>query len=384
MSKSPTLRIQRVSERQGGQVIVVMALALIAIVMGVALVLEAGNAFAQQRMAQNGADAAANAGAVVLAERLGGASKTNADVLTAVNTSANANGLINPVAHYTNIDGGDIAGGPTLVTNDAGTPPSDAAGVRVNGDRDFGTSFARVMGFTQFRASADATAVAGLLNGVCSADAGCGVLPVTFPVLIATCEFPHTTTSIGEGPYTLVSIDQRTAGNESIVPLCTTGPGSVGWLDLGPGNLAQEISNPSNRAFDLPIWLQTQTGDNNAVDTAINSNYDGKIILIPMFDGTCKIQPSGPDRSDCPRGQEGTGNNTWYHIPKFTGFFLDHAYIQGNNRADCSSTPGSPLMGGNGSMACMKGWFVRFIEQGPVIAGGGSDASSAIGIQLKR
>lgn len=368
---------------QRGQVIVIMALALVAIVMGVALVVEAGNAFAQQRIAQNGADAAANAGAVVLAERLGGASKTNADVYDAVINSAAANALANPVAFYTDIDGHDVAGGPTEVANDAGAPPADAAGVRVGGDRDFGTFLARVVGLNEFRASADATAVAGLLNGVCAADDGCAVIPVTFPVLISTCEFPHSTTSIGEGPYTLVSIDARTTGNESIVPLCTTDAGSVGWLDLGPGNLSQEITNPTNRAFDLPVWLQTQTGNSNAVETAMNG-YAGEVILIPMFDGTCKVQPSGTNLSDCPNGQEGVGNNTWYHVPKFTGFFLDHAYIAGNNRPDCANPPGSPTMGGNGAISCMKGWFVRFITQGPVVAGGGTDATSAIGVQLKR
>ena len=368
--------------REAGQVMVIFALALtLSIVFGVAFVIELGNAFAQQRIAQNGADAAANAGAVVLGERLGGATRTDRDVLSAVTTVAAANGLANPAAVYTDIDGNDLSGSLAV---GGGSIPADAAGVHVGGDRDFGTSFARVFGLNQLRASADAAAVAGLLNGVCPAEAGCGVLPVTFPVLISTCEFPHTTTSIGEGPYTLVSIDNRTTANESIVPICTTGPGSVGWLDLGPGNLAQEIVTPSNRAFDLPVWLQTQPGNNNAVEDAINDNYAGTVVLIPMFDGTCKIQPSGTNLSDCPAGQEGTGNNTWYHIPKFTGFFIDEAFIAGNNAPDCSSPPGSPLMGGNGSMSCMKGWFIRFITQGPVVPGSGFDSTSAIGIQLKR
>ncbi len=364
--------------------IVLLALALVALVAGVALVLEAGNAFAQQRVAQNAADAAANAGAVVLGERLGGAPRTNANVLAAVNASAAANALAAPVAFYTDIDGNDLAGGPVPVPNDAGAPPTGAAGVRVGGERDFGTFFGKVIGLSQFKASADATAVAGLLDGVCPAEAGCGLLPVTFPVLISTCEFPHSTTPIGQGPYTLVDINQRTDANMSIVPLCTTGPGSVGWLDLGPGNLAQEIVTPTNRAFDLPVWLQTQTGNSNAVEDEINDNYAGKIVLIPMFDGTCKQQPAGTNLSDCPAGQEGTGNNTWYHIPKFTGFLLDEAFIAGNNSADCENGPGSPLMGGNGSQSCMKGWFIRFITQGPVTSGGGVDDSSAIGIQLKR
>ena len=365
-----------------GQVIVVMALALIALIMGVALVIEAGNAFAQQRVAQNGADAAANAGAVVLGERLGGAPRTNADVYAAVTTTASANGLATPTAVYTDIDGNDVAGGPIAVTDDGSAPPSDAAGVRAGGNRDFATFFARVSGFGQLRASADATAVAGLLNGVCSAESGCGVIPVTFPVLISTCETPHTNTPIGIGPYRLVSMDQRTEANMSIVPLCTTGPGSIGWLDLGPGNLASEITTPTNEAFDLPVWLQTQTGAVNAVEDELNDNYAGKVVLIPMFDGTCKVHPAGANLADCPAGEEGTGNNTWYHIPKFTGFYLDRAYVQGSD-PECKVGPGSPLMGGGGSVACMKGWFVRFITQGPVGAGTG-DSTSAIGIQLKR
>ena len=44
-----------------GQIIVIFAVALIAIVSIGALILEGGQAFAQQRIAQNGADAAANA-----------------------------------------------------------------------------------------------------------------------------------------------------------------------------------------------------------------------------------------------------------------------------------------------------------------------------------
>ena len=53
---------------------------MVAIIGGVSLVIEAGNAYAHQRVAQNGVDSIANAGATVLAERLGGAVRTDADV----------------------------------------------------------------------------------------------------------------------------------------------------------------------------------------------------------------------------------------------------------------------------------------------------------------
>ena len=57
---------------QQGQIIVIAALAMVALIGGVSLILEGGNAYAHQRVAQNAADAVANAGATVLAKRLGG------------------------------------------------------------------------------------------------------------------------------------------------------------------------------------------------------------------------------------------------------------------------------------------------------------------------
>ena len=57
-------RTARSSDRraQRGQIIVVAALAMVAIIGGVSLVLEGGNAYAHQRIAQNAADSVANAG----------------------------------------------------------------------------------------------------------------------------------------------------------------------------------------------------------------------------------------------------------------------------------------------------------------------------------
>ena len=65
---------------------------MVAIIGGVSLVIEAGNAYAHQRVAQNGVDSIANAGATVLAERLGGAARTDTDVARAMHAMADANG----------------------------------------------------------------------------------------------------------------------------------------------------------------------------------------------------------------------------------------------------------------------------------------------------
>ena len=98
----------RTSRRgDGGQILVLFALGLVAFIGGVALVIDAGNAYAQQRGVQNGSDAAANAGAVVLAQRLGGAAKTDADVAAAVGFSATQDN-VGQAAYYTNVLGEPI------------------------------------------------------------------------------------------------------------------------------------------------------------------------------------------------------------------------------------------------------------------------------------
>jgi len=65
---------------QRGQILVVAVLAMISMIGGVALILEGGNAYAHQRIVQNGADAVANIGATTLAQRLGGVTTTDANV----------------------------------------------------------------------------------------------------------------------------------------------------------------------------------------------------------------------------------------------------------------------------------------------------------------
>jgi len=353
-----------------GQVLVIFAVALVAIVAIAALILEGGQAFAQQRIAQNGADAAANAGAVVIAQHLKGAPAATGDAVnTAVSTSTTANELLNPVAVYTDNVGVPLS--PT-VTVAAGTAiPANARGVKVTGDRVMGTTLARVIGINSLTASAEATAIAGAASGGCPPDTACGLLPVTFPVQISVCDGSGRLTGIGQ-PGDLWQIVQPplTAGNESIVPLCKTAPGAVGWLDLQPGvNLAGEIVTPLND-FDYPSWVQTQPGNPNSVEDEINNNYAGKVVLIPMFDGTCRIKPA-TGSTPCPSAQQGVdpvGNNTYYHIPYLAAFHLDTAIIQGANVATCNAHAGTPKLIASTPqfLGCLTGWFVDYVLPGEV------------------
>jgi len=70
--------------RDRGQIIVVAALTMVALIGGVSLILEGGNAYAHQRVVQNAADSTANAGAMVLGQRLGGGNQTDVDVFNAI------------------------------------------------------------------------------------------------------------------------------------------------------------------------------------------------------------------------------------------------------------------------------------------------------------
>lgn len=107
---------------QRGQALVILAISVVALLVMTSLVIDGGNAFAQQRITQNGVDAAAEAGAVVLAENLiakgdGVTSLPKSDqaVLQAIQSAASNNAIsTNPTAAYTDIRG-DLLAGPVLV-----------------------------------------------------------------------------------------------------------------------------------------------------------------------------------------------------------------------------------------------------------------------------
>jgi hypothetical protein len=352
------------SDRSRGQALALLAISMTVILGATAIVIDGGNAMAQQRGTQNATDAAALAGAVTIAEKMGGASRTDLDVLNAMSNSFTNNGSAMNTAYYIDFDGTVVG-----TVGRGGSIPHDAAGIQANGQRTFNTFLASIMGQNVWTAGAAATAVAGALRSVCSADDGCGVMPVTFSIPITSCDGTGRPLRIGVD-WPMVSLRTARADStgryESIVPLCKNGPGGVGWLDMGcGGNLSDEILHPCNDAIDIPAWLHTSSGNDNNVEAEVNS-YAGTVILIPMFDATCRDVPSTGLPADCT--DPGDGENLYYHVPRFAMFLLDRAYIQGNNNPACNSAPGSPYIGSNGGTSCFKGWFVRYIMNGRVSA----------------
>ena len=400
-------------ERNGhrGQALVLMVLALTVVIGGMALIIDGGNAWAQQRITQSGNDAAAEAGAIVLAKYNAGqvapAGGWDAAVLSSVNASAANNGINVPVdgsgrrsAYYTDICGtllkpdgtkavstadASVVGGGTLPTNNNTEPdcPSGAvgpvAGVQIGAERPFDTFVSRIIGISTFTASTSATAVTGLLQD-CTIASGCVVLPVTAPVTVVTCD--------GSGKAEITPVDWP-LNTRIVVPLCKNNPGNVGWLDWTPkgggtSELEASILNPNNPAISLPSWQYvTSTGNVNSkkIEDALNTYID-EVVLFPMFDLTCADDPNFSQVAVAPTygcsDIGGNGSNQWYRFPKFAAFLLERAHVNGSNKAACDT--------GNGATSCLIGKFVDFVTVGTVGpgVGGGTTTGGVTGVQLIR
>jgi Flp pilus assembly protein TadG len=370
---------------QHGQILVLTALAMVAMISGVSLVVEAGNAYAHQRVVQNASDSVANAGATVIAERLGGAGKFDSDVKAAMDAMAAANGLDTYRAYYTNVFGqplnttgvvvGSVGGAEQVGAADGSTViPPNTQGVRMAGDQVFGTTFARVLGIDQFTASAGATAVAGALSGG-------RFFPVVFPVSMAGCAGTGEQVEV-DAPWRLS--DPGTPhpnGQEWMIPLCKSGDGSFMILDLDPDKTCyEEVINPSSIQFnDFPVNVHVEVGNDCAKkieQATVDAKLQGTVIFIPICDNACTTQ-------------SGTGG--YYHIIRIAAFWLDYiSYSNNPSNPACAATV-SPtygtniinIVGGNGSASCMAGWFVRYVTSGPVGSGAIFDGE-ALGVQLIR
>lgn len=401
-------------DRARGQVLVMFVGGVLALITGVAFVVDGGNAMSQQRATQNGADAAAQAGTVVLAQYLmGGSSATGAvgtcpttpadpwdrEVCKAVYGSAANNKVTIATAEYTDYKG-DVIG-----VVGSGTKPNGAQGVRAYTSRQFGTYFARAVGIESFTATTQATAVTGVITTLCVEGSGCGLFPITVPVVVSNCD-SNGTLKPGEGPWPYLGDADTIPANEAIVPICKDkngdigggSAGSVGWLDystaLGAtttGSCSKTfkgaIESPCITGLTFPTWIQTFTGGvgkgGPEIQDAIN-DYHLDVVQLPLFDGTCKAKPAGTALADCAPGDIGVGANTWYHIPQFASFKIDYIYISGNDRKECEKPPGSPYVTGNGANGCLKGWWVIALPTPGAINLGAVSPSTTnqLGVQL--
>lgn len=345
-----------------GQTVVIVALGLAVLVGMVGLIIDVGLQWGANRGAQNGSDAAAEAGAIVLMEYMLGAPKTDSDVHSAVEAVADANEIALDDVEYTDWEGNRLG----FEVGAGGSIPLDAQGVRVVGERIHQTVFARVLGINELSVLTDAIAVSGPTEP-CPPNTACPLIPITVPTTIVTCD----------GQNKSIPTEDQWVGPPSapeyIIPLCGNNPGSVGWIDWSPpgggdSELAAEICDPG-QVVNLPDWYYvTSTGNTNSnpVQDCFNE-WIGKDIIFPLFEDTCRTDPG--ESTECTDPAPIGGINQWYYFPRAASLHLTGIYVQGDNSDVCDPS------GGSGATTCLTGTFIDTSITGEVGAWGGDDGS---------
>src|SRR3972149_1920131 len=129
------------NKHERGQAMVIFVLAIAGLLAFIALAIDGGNTLTERRRAQNAADAGALAGARTLWLQRSASNWFETQLLQAINTASEANGIAdtdgapgnhvngNVQAVYTDEDGNVLPG--NIVVGALGVIPPDAKGVRV-------------------------------------------------------------------------------------------------------------------------------------------------------------------------------------------------------------------------------------------------------------
>src|SRR5918994_4711725 len=134
-----------------GQILIIVAGGLIALIAMVGLVIDGGYAWGRQRITQNGADSVAKAGAVVILQWLGGESAlTQGDVGCAALRAAQEHDVEREDVQFTDHEGEllNIAV-PDCLPGGGGAMPPDAQGVRAITSQEFDTFLMGVVGISE-------------------------------------------------------------------------------------------------------------------------------------------------------------------------------------------------------------------------------------------
>lgn len=273
-----------------GQVLIIVAGGLIALMLAVGLVIDTGIGFMSRRGSQNTADLAAMAGTKVIADHyVKDTSLDGPDVHAAIVASAAANGCTTAggcawTAEYVQPDGPGAELDLGAVT-ESGPMPYGAQGVRVTVARDPQTFFMRVIGLDSIHVETSGTAMTATLDG----------LP------------PGQVLPIGADPpsdYEPGQTYELTAGMDA--------PGNFSWLSWDgsndPNTLADSICEPNNPEITFPSWIDGDPGasNSNGVRDCVDYWIDtGATVLIPMWDQVT-----------------GNGNNVQFRIVGLAAFVL--------------------------------------------------------------
>ena len=389
--------MRRLISDDSGAVAVVVALLSVALLGFGAIVIDAGQLYAERRELQNGADAGALAVAQTCAA--GGCD------------AASAAALVEEAYVYANANAEDGASNIEEVCGDGvyglaacDDPPSEVAGdgyvmVRTRtGDQEAGASvvpaaLGRVLVEDYEGKTIHARAVAawGAATGAES----------DIPVTMSACEWNEFT---GEGdalapapPYTEEWLtnygptyervfythsvsSQVPVGTETSCPATSPGgdaAGSFGWLaepdDSGVSNgQDDDCSVETSISEDGENGYDNQPG--NTVPTPCRQDFPpaGTTVFLPVFD-YFKVGTTV--------NGNGGGRNVWYHIEGYAAFFITGYNLQLPNQGDEPSlvTGQAPC---SGQQRCISGFFTAGLVPGSGRVGSGAVSYGASIVQL--
>jgi Flp pilus assembly protein TadG len=260
--------------RKRGQILVIFAMGLVAIIAGVGLVIDGGFTFAQRRAEQNAADLAAFAGANAL---------LNGQNATAAAMAASA------VNGYTHGSGGTTVNVSLTTTT-----------VKVDITSPHANYFAGVVGQSSWPVSVTATALAGVPTKMS------GVAP-----FILSQEVFDPDSGLPYVDYTTDFDFEKTTGQGSDTPLTLT---NMAWTNLGTGNVstkdikdALDGTAPINADLAINDYIgQSNNGVHNALfdsnsQPSIETTLAGKDVAVPI------VGPPIDGQTFCNDGSHDTG-----------------------------------------------------------------------------
>jgi Putative Flp pilus-assembly TadE/G-like len=294
---------------QRGQAIPLLALALAAILTGVAVVVDGGYAFAQRRESQNAADFAAMAGTRVVGQHLIHKTTSAANVQGAVEDALDANGAVLVSALYIDEAGnalGSVVGATSI--------PGNAFGVVVEAKTEWQPFLLGIIGITDWAANAVATAKTP------GTALGGGVMPVGIE--------SNTYDGLDECPLT----DLDDCLNQALTSGRLNDPGQFGWLKFGLDGNGGKCNWESSLGMladggceSSKTFLDSQIGppaDSHGCCTAVGQ--DGSVDLIGGLTGNEWGDLSFYIDNEIPvwvpiwdYTDGGTGTNASYHIVGF-------------------------------------------------------------------
>jgi Flp pilus assembly protein TadG len=282
-----------------GQILVIVAGGILALLVFLGLVIDGGNAFLNRRDAQNTADISALDATRLIGDGYASSTtpgvntRSRQDVWNEIQKSAEvSNGCVStgatPCTWQAWFVGGSASGPIDLaqVTNTASALPANTLGVRVAVNRRPGTFLARLANMPAWDINTEAIALAES-PGVAPAGQ---LLPIAFKQQAAG--------------YEPGQVYDLTDGKDI--------PGGFGWLSWTGSNSAGEletsICTPNNPAFYLPTTFPADPGKSNS--SGVRACLDKWIaskqtVLIPIFDLVT-----------------GNGNNATYRIVGIAAFVL--------------------------------------------------------------